>query len=345
VFKNAAATAILRGPDQVERLRVTLIDWMSTGLLGPHDAAFFDKRSRIGRRHVAIGLPQHFIFTAMSVMRTAYSVRIEKLYGPSDALAVVRSVDKLFDIELALMLRNYQLDSEEKRAARERAMLADRLIALQTLTAGLAHEVRNPLNAAKLQLQLLERRLRRSTSESTLVQPSEIANQELDRLTDLLDEFLSFARAPELQTGRHDVVAIAKKVVSVERPFAERQKIELALSPDQGTLMAHVDASKLHQIMQALLRNALEAAPPKGRVALDLRIEENELHVRVRDDGNGMSDQTKRRVFEPFFTTKDNGTGMGMAIVHTFVTMHGGRIDIATSPSGTTVDVALPQPT
>ena len=70
---------LLGGPEQVERLRVTLIDWMSTGLLGPYDDRFYDKRSRIGRRHVSIGLPHQYMFTAMSVVRTAYHDRIAQL--------------------------------------------------------------------------------------------------------------------------------------------------------------------------------------------------------------------------------------------------------------------------
>ena len=343
VFKHPGAAAILKGPEQIERLRVTLIDWMSTGLRGPYDEAFYEKRSRIGRRHVLIGLPQHYMFTSMNVVRQAYTDRIAKLYPADDAIAVIKSVDKLFDIELALMLRHYQLDSEEKRVARERAILADRLIALQTLSAGLAHEVRNPLNAAKLQLELLERRVRRITQDPNLVQPSELANQEIARLSGLLNEFLAFARAPELRAGQHDVIGIAQQVIGLEKPFADRQQIELTLAPATGSLFAHVDPGKLHQIIQNLLRNALEATPQGGHVNIELALQDQTLHVIVRDDGPGMSEETRRRVFEPFFSTKENGTGMGMAIVHTLVTMHGGRVDLASSPKGTTVEVLLPQ--
>ena len=344
VFKNPEATAVLRGPEQIERLRVTLVDWMSTGLRGPYDAAFYEKRSRIGRRHVVIGLAQRFMFTAMNVVRAAYLDRIAKLYPPDEALEVVRSVDKLFDIELALMLRHYQLDSEERRVARERAILTDRLVALQTLSAGLAHEVRNPLNAAKLQLELLDRRVRRLTTDPQLIQPSELANQEIARLTGLLNEFLAFARAPELHARQHDVIALAHQVLELERPFADRQKIALTLEPTSGAMFARVDPGKLHQIIQNLLRNALEATPTGGHVSVELQMSDQTLHVCVRDDGGGMSEETRRRVFEPFFSTKDNGTGMGMAIVHSFVTMHGGTVDITSTPKGTLVDVALPQP-
>src|SRR5436305_14632976 len=120
VWANPGAAAMLSGPDQIERLRRTLIDWMSTGLRGPYDAAFHDKRSRIGQRHVKIGLAQHYMFTAMSVVRDAYHAHFATLLPADQAHLASRSVDKLLDIELALMLRHYQLDSEDKLVARER---------------------------------------------------------------------------------------------------------------------------------------------------------------------------------------------------------------------------------
>jgi signal transduction histidine kinase len=341
-FASPGAAAVFKGPAQVERLRVTLVDWMSTGLLGPYDAAFYDKRSRIGRRHVQIGLAQHYMFTAINVVRAGYLDRIATLYARDEALSVVRSVDKLFDIELALMLRHYQLDSEEKRAARERAMANDRIQALQTMTAGLAHEVRNPLNAAKLQLELLERRIRRAGEDPRLLEPSVLASHEIARLTALLDEFLAFARAPELHLSDHDLVALARHVIELEKPYADRAQVELALADAPAPVIATVDAGKLHQIVQNLVRNALEAAPPRGHVTIAVAAVDGAAHLRVSDDGPGISDDVRTRMFEPFFSTKHDGTGMGLSIVHSFVQLHGGSIDIATGPSGTKIDVTLP---
>jgi signal transduction histidine kinase len=182
VFKNEGATSILKGPEQIERLRVTLIDWMSTGLRGPYDGAFHEKRSRIGRRHVLIGLPQRYMFTSMNVVRQAYTDRIAAMYPPTEAIAVLKSLDKLFDIELALMLRHYQLESEEKRAAAERSIHADRILALQTLTAGLAHEVRNPLNASP-------------TDPRSDPRPAQRARESGDRATDGLAQRVPRVRA------------------------------------------------------------------------------------------------------------------------------------------------------
>jgi signal transduction histidine kinase len=343
VWKNPGAAAVLTGPEQVERLRLTLIDWMSTGLLGPYDDRFYEKRSRIGRRHVAIGLHHRYMFTAMNVVRTAYQDHIARLYGPVEALATTRSVNKLLDIELAIMVGHYQIDSEEKLVLRERRIQADRLTAMQTLTAGLAHEVRNPLNAAKLQLELLERRLRRETDDRRLVEPGELAQKEIERLTVLLNEFLAFARPPELHIQDCDVSAIVRQVADLERVAAERRGAELVLTASAEQLIALVDAAKVHQIVLNLVRNAIEAVSAGGHVVLSLDGDEQYIRISVSDDGPGIPDAVLPRIYEPFFSTKEAGTGLGMSIVHSLVSLHGGSIELDTSARGTRFEISLPR--
>jgi signal transduction histidine kinase len=339
---NPGSASVISGPEQTERLRGTLIEWMASGLLGPFDEKFYEKRSRIGRRHVQIGLAQHYMFTAMNVVRTAYTDKIIQLYPVDQACDVIRAVNKLIDIELAVMLRHYQLDSEEKLLVRERRIQSDRLTAMQTLSSGLAHEVRNPLNAARLQLELLERRLRRSNDDPKLVEPIELANHEIERLTALLNDFLSFARPPELHIHEQDVVEVCKHVIELERPLAERRRVHLALN-NALPFVAQVDSGKLHQIVQNLVRNGLEATTPGGHVEVAVTSGSPTFHIRVSDDGPGIPADVLPRIYEPFFSTKDTGTGMGMAIVHSLVTMHGGTIDIATSQRGTEFNVELPR--
>ena len=343
VYANPGAAAVLSGPEQVERLRISLVDWMSTGLLGPYDDKFYEKRSRIGRRHVQIGLAQQYMFTAMNVVRTAYIENIVALYPIETALGVMCAVNKLLDIELAVMLRHYQLDSEERLLQRERRIQSDRLVAMQTLSAGLAHEVRNPLNAARLQLELLERRLRRQLGpDSKLAEPTQLANHELERLTNLLNDFLSFARPPELHIDERDVVEIGRHVIDLEAPLAAQRGVQLVFE-DGPPVLARVDTGKLHQIVQNLVRNAIEASPQGARVVLAISCTDQIVHFSVCDQGAGIPPDVLPRIYEPFYSTKETGTGMGMAIVHSLVTMHDGRIEIDTGPRGTRFDVYIPQ--
>ena len=342
VWKSPGATAVLTGPAQVERLRLTLIDWMSSGLLGPYDERFYEKRSRIGRRHVQIGLPPQYMFAAMSVMRTAYHDYLVADLASGEAHVAMRAVDKLFDIELAIMLHHYQLDSEEKLVARERRSQTEKLVAMQTMSAGLAHEVRNPLNAAKLQLELLERRLRREGQDARLLEPTDLAQKEIMRLTALLNDFLTFARPSELHGQERDVTTIVRDVIELEHVAARAAGKDLRAVVVPETLVARVDAAKFHQIVLNLVRNAVEAVGPAGHVTVELQAEEGAFVLRVQDDGPGIADAVRRRIYEPFFSTKEGGTGLGMSIVHSLVVLHGGTILIDTSPRGTRFSVRIP---
>jgi signal transduction histidine kinase len=343
LMRTPGAAGVLTGPEQIERLRVTLIDWMASGLLGPYDERFYDRRSRIGRRHVTIGLHQRYMFTAMNVLRSAYHDHVGRMYPANEAAAVMRSVHKLLDIELAIMVGHYQADSEEKLVLHERRIQADRIAAMQTLTAGLAHEVRNPLNAAKLQLELLDRRLRRGTDDPRMLEPGHLAQKEIERLTLLLNDFLAFARPTGLQTQSGDVTAIIRQIAELEGVSAERRGAALTVDPCPEHLIAMVDTARIHQIVLNLVRNAIEAVAPGGHVEIGLACDEGAIHFIVTDNGPGIPDAVVPRIYEPFFSTKDTGTGLGMSIVHSLVTLHGGSISFQTGPQGTRFDVSIPR--
>ncbi|CAN5883662.1 hypothetical protein BH11MYX3_BH11MYX3_33840 [soil metagenome] len=343
VWADPRTAAILSGPEQIEQLRRSLIDWMSTGLRGPHDERFYDKRSRIGRRHVQIGLAQEYMFTGMTVVRLAYQEVILDRFPAPVVAAPLAAIHKLLDVELAIMVRHYQLDSEARLIHRERHAQSDRIVAMQTLTAGLAHEVRNPLNAAKLQLELLDRRLRREHDDPRFTEPSSLANQEMVRLTQLLNDFLSFARPPELNLEERDVAELVRHVFEVERPRAEKHGASFALAVDPAALTAKIDAPKIHQIIANLIVNAIEAVAAGGHVTVALEGSHESITLRVQDDGPGIPDEVKARIYEPFFSTKEGGTGLGMSIVYSLVSLHGGSIAIDTSERGTRFDVTIPR--
>ena len=335
LLSSPDALRVFRDQAQIERLKVTLVDWMSTGLRGPHDERFYEKRSRIGRRHVSIGLAQHYMFIAMNIVRTRYGELIANHYAPSEACGVASAAHCLLDLELMLMLRHYQLDSEERLIARERAAQAERVAALQTLSAGLAHEVRNPLNAAALQLELLSRRIARAGGDDKLVEPTRLVHHELQRLSGLLNEFISFARPPQLELGDHDLVSLVHHVIEVERAFAAERNVGIEFDTKAHAAVVQVDGGKVHQMVQNILRNAIEASPPQRTVTLTLSTEETGYTLSITDHGAGISGEVKARIFEPFFSTKEGGTGMGMAIVHAMVTLHHAELQLDSKPGHT----------
>lgn len=348
VLGDDEARGVFADVAQVHRLKHTLQDWMSSGLRGPHDEAYYERRSRIGQRHVQIGLRQHFMLTAMNVLRQDYA---EVLTAATSDVAMLRdqlaSVNRLFDIELAIMLRHYQANSERQLLEQERQRQGEKVAAMQALTAGLAHEVRNPLNSAKLQLSLLQRRLTKAGAEASLVEPAKLVHDEIDRLTNLLNDFLAFARPPRLDLAPTDLRELVRHVWELERPWANARNVALELRNDTGPVSAQVDAKKMHQVIFNLVRNALEAtsmrrhAPSEARVGLGTSRRGSHAVIEVWDNGEGMPEDVLRRIYEPFFSTKPDGTGIGMAIVQNLVQLHGGTLEVETSPGGTRFTVVL----
>jgi signal transduction histidine kinase len=281
------------------------------------------------------------MFTAMNVMRRDLHHRTERL-PRDDRRATHDAIDRLLDLELAIMLRHYQLEAEERLVRRERSAHTEKLAAIQTLSAGLAHEVRNPLNAAKLQLELLERRLRRGDREPRLLDAAELVHHEIGRLGNLLDSFLSFARPADLALSRTDVGGLVRTVVELERAGAAQREVELVVDVPSEPVEASVDGGKIHQVVQNLVRNAIEASPRGGQVDVVVQTGDHDIAIRVKDHGPGIPPAVLQRIYEPFFTTKEGGTGMGMAIVHSLVSLHGGEIHVR-SDDGTEFAIRLPR--
>jgi len=339
---RADTAPVLANADEA-MLRQTFVSWMSSGLLGPYDDTFVATRARIGCKYVELGLAQHYMITATHVVRRAYHDRVVAAYPVPEVHAVDASVDKLLDLELAVILCHYHQDADARVLAAERQRRLEQVEALQTLCAGLAHEVRNPLNSAKLQLELAERRIRRGGDERKLVEPIEHAGHEIDRLTGLLDEFLAFAQPYALDAQPRDVVALVHDVIENDRPLADLHGAELRMVDARGPIIADVDAAKIQQIVDSLVANAVEAVAPGGHVSVAVVPLDGHVHIRVTDDGRGIPDSILPRIYEPFFSTKDGGTGMGLSIVHSLVQLHHGSVQVDSSPSGTTFDVMLPR--
>lgn len=235
------------------------------------------------------------------------------------------------------------LDISDTREFERQAHLTEKLAAVGTLSAGLAHEIRNPLNAAGLQLRLLNRRLLTMGAEERLLEPVDLVQAELGRLSRLVGEFLQFARPPGLVRSRVDVAELARAVVDMEAPAALEKGSRIVARLPEGAVEVEGDAEKLHQVMLNLIRNAVEATAKGGKVEVGVEPGEDGLRISVTDDGEGIPEQELARIFEPFFSTKPGGTGLGMSIVHSLVTLHGGDVVVDSKEGeGTRVGIDLP---
>lgn len=340
---HARTAAVVSAPGRGAALRATLIDWMSAGLLGRSDDACHATRAKLADLQAELGLAAHELVIALNPVRRAYRERIASAYPLADQLSVGGAVDQLLDLEVAVLVRNCQIDSEARLVASERDRRVQQLEAMQTLCAGLAHEVRNPLNSAKLQLQLAARRLRRGGDDPRLVEPIDLAGHEIDRLTVLLDEFLAFARPPALDVHPHEVTALVQDVIDRARPLAARRGAALTLVDGTVPVLAEIDAAKIRQVVENLVCNAIEAVLIRGHVSVAVEHVDDQVHIRVSDDGPGIPSAVLPRIYEPFFSTKEGGTGMGMSIAHSLVALHRGSIDVASAPGATTFRITVPR--
>jgi two-component system sensor histidine kinase HydH len=241
--------------------------------------------------------------------------------------------DLLLTIERAL--RQVRLHGEKRELAR-RAQVAEKLAAVGTMTAGLSHEIRNPLNAASLQLAVLERRVRKlaDAEQAPILEPLRLVRDEIGRLEHLLQGFVQFARPRELNVARVDAAAAVESVVGFLTGEAEQRRIALEHAAPGGLAETAADPELLRQTLMNLALNALDSTPPGGRVRIDVRVDGGEVLFTVDDSGPGIPADARKRLFEPFFTTKPSGSGLGLAIVHAIVSQHGGSVAVGRSPLG-----------
>ena len=241
--------------------------------------------------------------------------------------------DLLLTLEQAL--RQVRLQAEKRELAR-RASVAEKLAAVGTMTAGLSHEIRNPLNAAALQLVVLERRVRKLArgNQASLLEPLQLVRDEIARLEHLLQDFLQFARPRELSTVPLELEPLIAAVTDLLVGEAERRgvRLERELPPDLPRVQG--EDERLRQVVMNLALNALEATPKGGQVRIVARKRPEDVWIAVDDSGPGIDDQIRERIFEPFFSTKASGSGLGLPIVHAIVTQHGGAVGADASPLG-----------
>ena len=232
------------------------------------------------------------------------------------------------------------IDVTDEEEMLRRLLRAERLAAVGTLAAGLAHEVRNPLNSASLQLAVLERRLERGESAATTTPIARIIKSEIERLDRLVRDFLAFAKPSPIDRRPVDVAQLLAAVAGLIEPEAEASHVAVTVEASEGLAPAAGDPERLRQVVLNLTRNAVEAMHEHGgRLTLRARAAAETVELDVEDDGPGFAESLP--VFDAFFTTKDQGTGLGLSLVHRIVSDHGGTIRVQSRPGRTCFTVAL----
>jgi signal transduction histidine kinase len=225
------------------------------------------------------------------------------------------------------------------QASMEQLQRADRLSALGELSAGLAHEIRNPLGSLEGAVQILRRS---QLPEQTRQEFAEMAGREVVRLKGLLTNFLEFARP---QAPRRTFIEPQLLLESVSKLASETAKMAGVTIRIESASMAalSVDAEQIKQVLLNLVLNAVQAMPTGGEIALRSRQANGSVLLEVADQGVGIPRENLERIFDPFFTTRAGGTGLGLSIAYQIINRHGGQLSVRNNPGrGVTFTVVLP---
>jgi two-component system sensor histidine kinase PilS (NtrC family) len=221
---------------------------------------------------------------------------------------------------------------------------------LGEMSAGMAHEIRNPLGALAGAMQMLRKE---STADATDRRLMDIAIREATRLDAIITEFLQYARPPELDLAEHNINKILAETMDLVQHEARiRKRMTIATSLAVGALMVQVDQNQMRQVFWNLATNAFDAMPEGGQLTISTGCRHIDaagrsgdvVEIAFQDTGEGIAQDNLDKIFLPFFTTKKEGSGLGLAAVHRIVDLHGGWIKVESQPQrGTCFVVCLPR--
>lgn len=345
ILADPSARQVLRDPLAVDRLRVSLCEWAydlldNPAAEGPEAAQWFERRTRIGTRHVEVGLPPRFMPLAMNVVRVhIHQIICQHVEDRAALAATLNAADRALDLELAVMLESYrQLADSELRKT-------ERLATVGRLATGISHELRNPLGIINTGVHILGQLIDRADAEQASAPagvsgPARRQRDEwrlpLERIArgarqarELSNQLLEYVRVRTPRLFSSPVLAVLQEACAIAS-IDDSISIDVHVTPED--LCARCDAADLARCLSNLISNAGQAAGDDGsppKVHLDARAVGRALEIRVTDNGPGVSSDLDGRIFEPLYTTRPNATGLGLAIARDLVSSQRGTVSLA----------------
>jgi len=232
-------------------------------------------------------------------------------------------------------------DPEAQRKLGHELQTADRLAAISRISGGVAHEVKNPLNAMLLHVEVARAKLARGDTEVT--PQMEIISREILRLDRVVKTFLDFSRPVELKLTTVPLQSFVNEVVELARPQAEASRIRIDVDQQAEGVDVRVDRDLLKQAILNVVMNAIEAMPEGGDLRFESRAAGDAAEIRISDTGSGIPAELRDKIFRLYFTTRKEGSGIGLAMSFRIVQLHDGTIDFESAPGeGTTFFIRLP---
>lgn len=290
---------------------------------------------------VALGLMVYFIIKSLRPLRDLAKSCAQITAGELAPVEIKRSYGEVLALERTFNKMVEALRDKEQIETNLRQ--AHRLSALGSLAAGIAHDVRNPLNAIKLLSSHALDSLNTQESENGASQSLRTIRKEVDRLEEIVSGFLALAKERELQPEPVKVDSLIEECVHLVKAEAETHGVSLSSELGAPNLQIDIDPKQVKRAVLNVIINAVEACPGGGRVRVISRIAEDSYQVEVRDNGPGLTKDVAERAFDPYFTTKPTGTGIGLSITRGIIEEHGGSVSLTSSlGAGCQVLIALP---
>jgi len=304
------------------------------------------KRADTGSDKTRVPLPEELQSVARSVKDSERTIEkelvIEASSGKEIPLEVIatplRAEEDMQALGVLLLFR----DLSEIKHLKEEVARSQRLASIGRLAAGVAHEIRNPLSSIKGFATYFKERYKNIPEDQKI---AGIMIQEVDRLNRVITQLLEFARPPQIQKKRTNLVGLTMESIQMVEQDAEKRSVEISFQATNEQLVAYVDPDRIKQVLLNLYLNSLEAMEGGGTLSVSISLDTDGDYVliQVRDSGKGIADTDLPHVFEPYFTTKPSGTGLGLAIAHKIVESHGGDLRVFSEKGkGTEVIVRLP---
>lgn len=328
-----ARRAITGGEVQIARLKGSLVRWIQELLAGTYDADYVTRRWRVGWRHVEIGLEQVYTNVALSRLRTGLIHALhEDWQGTPPVLnETVRALNKLLDLDLAIIEDAYQAEYSR------RLQQSERLATLGQVAGGVAHELRNPLNVVKTSVYYLLQ-ARNPTPEKRADHLLRI-ERNVDRADKVITSLSSFAKMPLPELRPIAIEPLLREALEADPP---QDAVAVTVECLPVELQALGDVDQLRIVFGNLIRNARDAMPDGGRLVLRAREAGGDVEVAVEDTGVGIESADLNRIMEPLFSTKARGLGLGLAIARSIVEKNQGSLRVTSEPGrGSTFTVRL----
>ncbi len=347
------------GLDLIENVRpeIVMLDYMMPGMDGL--TALKEIRQRFPDTYVIMFTGKGSEEIAVEMMKAGASDYILKPFNNKDLIERIDNVLKIRKVELtnrdllreremllaeiAAWNRELEARVEEKTEALQKAQAeivqAEKLATLGYLSAGMAHEIRNPLNSIALFIQLLKSGM----EDPEKIEYIDKSIKEIDRIDGILRKLLDAAKRPKFEIGEVRIDGIIDATLEIFKPQTEHHKITVVRDYRRIPPAIQADPLELEQVFTNLFLNAIHEMPSHGTLTVQLDHDDSAITIRVSDTGKGIPGENIASIFDPFFTTKSSGVGMGLAVVLRIVKTYYGKIEVEKSDNtGTTFRIRIP---